>query len=232
MNEILTFLGLPLDTAPAEVLAHLTGLKQTLATQACALAQRENPVEIPLPAELRGQIEETLAWLQGLTGEVTAQREALAGEITRLETTARELATEAMRLDAESLRDTQAAGQAQAVQTRAGKVQARLAELREELARVSPPSVYSLARVLDAIIAHWSAELPAIVQRQLGHFDPDPHRIAQVSKLFSAWSHLRGLRSLANEPGATLTPHRVQQAQAILFRALRGRPMLLAEVTP
>ena len=229
MNQLIELLELPADTTPEALLVFVGGLKQEHAAQAVKIASLENRSKVMVPDKLRDQIVGLAAWLRGLSAELSAQRSKLETEISELEATGLELAMEAIRLDGETIRDTQAAVQLQAVNTRRGKITARVAELREELARISPPGMRSVGSVFDAIIWHWSDELPRIVQDHLGQFDPDPAKIAHIAKMFQAFARLRGLRSMSDYTRETLTPYNIQKVLAILARAERGQPMLLVD---
>lgn len=187
-----------------------------------------NPKIIVSP-ELAKRIADCKAWMAEQTDATASRQAQLQADIEGLEKSARELAVEALQLEAQIVGSTEAAEKFNAVTSRRDAISGRLALLQRELDDVTPPSLVRVSSVLNEIIAVWHEELPKIISQHLAPFVVDDNRASQIGKMFDCWGQLRVLRGFEYQANARLTPGNIAQLNRIFDRAMAGQCLLYTD---
>jgi hypothetical protein len=214
MQTILAQLNLAPTASADDAVAAISKLQ----AQASAV-----PIEplMKLSDDLRQQINDYFHDNETASAEATATRERKELEIASLEKCLRELNVQILSLEPELLRSEKAAESYNAAVTRRDAIQKRLPELRAELDTIGGASPHRLAGLAGAVVSEWQDGLDRVIAETIGPFFTDPHRAAQIGRLFECHAQLRGIRNVCYSPSLN-----IGLLEKILLNALDGRVCL------
>ena len=178
--------------------------------------------------DLRKDILSWLEWQKDQGGQRASAVKKLGDEIAGHEQTLRGLDTQALQLEGEIIRDTDAAVRLTGVNSQRQAIARRIAELKQQLEQVGPPSLRSARDILGAIVTEYLEKLPGLLAEAFGPFFLREDRARQVGRLSDCHGHLRVIRQMDLEPGALLEGGNLARVKLVLENALVGRLLLLA----
>lgn len=191
------------------------------------------PTRIFLGPALSDRAQAFLRELADRVAHAPDRKNEITAEIAELTVCSSKLAGEIDGLKREAMHSDEATGNLMVKEARARKVEARLAELRQALARLRPITLAGAGELVRAITVKYGEQLPDVIREIIGPVCPEYARATPIVQLTGA---MRTLRYWVNRSytidGELATSREADTLAAILRRALAGAPHLGMEIAP